>query len=104
MYFWPTMIGFVGEYLPKTGALGMSLIGGAGMFATGIWQPVIGSWLDKERAKALASGLEADAADLVAGQATLDNIAVFPAILIVLFGILFFFRKRLEQRRVTQAH
>jgi predicted MFS family arabinose efflux permease len=24
-YFWPTMIGFVSEYLPKTGALGMSL-------------------------------------------------------------------------------
>ena len=40
-YFWPTMIGFVSEYLPKTGALGMSLVGGAGMLATGIWQPVI---------------------------------------------------------------
>ena len=34
-YFWPTMIGFVSEYLPKTGALGMSLVGGMGMFATG---------------------------------------------------------------------
>jgi MFS family permease len=104
MYFWPTMIGFVGEYLPKTGPLGMSLMGGAGMFATGIWQPVIGGWLDTERAKALASGLEADAADLVAGQATLDNMAVFPAILILLFGILFFFRKKLEQQRVAGAH
>lgn len=48
-YFWPTMIGFVSEYLPKTGALGMSLVGGAGMFATGIWQPVIGGWLDSEK-------------------------------------------------------
>ena len=46
-YFWPTMIGFVSEYLPKTGALGMSLVGGMGMFATGIWQPVIGSWIDE---------------------------------------------------------
>jgi len=103
MYFWPTMIGFVGEYLPKTGPLGMSLIGGAGMFATGIWQPVIGGWLDEERESALASGLAADAADLVAGQAALDNIAVFPAVLIVLFGILFFFRKKLEKRRVVGA-
>jgi MFS family permease len=49
MYFWPTMIGFVGEYLPRTGALGMSLMGGIGMFATGIWQPVIGHWLDNAR-------------------------------------------------------
>ena len=95
MYFWPTMIGFVGEYLPKTGALGMSLMGGAGMFATAMWQPVIGGWLDSERAKVLADGLSADAADLAAGQATLDNLAVFPFILIFAFGILFIFRKRI---------
>ena len=101
MYFWPTMIGFVGEYMPKTGALGMSLMGGAGMFATGIWQPVIGSWLDAERAQAIASGLDPDTADIVAGQATLDNMAFFPAILILLFGLLFFYRKKLEERRVT---
>jgi MFS family permease len=104
MYFWPTMIGFVGEYLPKTGPLGMSLIGGAGMFATGIWQPVIGGWLDSARETAIASGATADAADLVAGQATLSNIAIFPAILIILFGILFMNRKKLEERRVAQAH
>jgi MFS family permease len=103
-YFWPTMIGFVGEYIPKTGALGMSLVGGAGMFATGIWQPVIGGWLDDERAAAQANGLLGDAAELAAGQATLDNLAIFPAILIVLFGILFFFRKKLEERRVPQEH
>ncbi|RMF04399.1 MAG: MFS transporter, partial [Bacteroidetes bacterium] len=35
-YFWPTMIGFTGEYIPQTGALGMSLIGGAGMFSMSI--------------------------------------------------------------------
>jgi MFS family permease len=105
MYFWPTMIGFVGEYLPKTGALGMSVIGGAGMLATGIWQPVIGGWLDGERADAIAAGLSGEAAELAAGQATLDNIAVFPAILIVLFGLLFFFyRKKLEESRVPQSH
>jgi MFS family permease len=103
MYFWPTMIGFVGEYIPKTGALGMSIIGGAGMMATGIWQPVIGGWLDGERASAIAGGLSGEAAELAAGQATLDNIAVFPAILIVLFAILFFYRKKLEERRVPQG-
>ena len=94
MYFWPTMLGFTSEYMPKTGALGMSLMGGAGMFATSLWQPVIGGWLDSERTKALASGLTADAAELAAGQATLDNLAFFPALLIVAFGVLFFFRKR----------
>lgn len=90
MYFWPTMIGFVAEFTPKTGPLGMSLIGGAGMFATSIWQPIIGGWLDSERELAIKSGLDTEAAELVAGQAALDNIAVLPAILIVLFAILHF--------------
>ncbi|MCH5718165.1 MFS transporter [Niabella hibiscisoli] len=27
-YFWPTMLGFVAEYLPKTGAVGLNLMGG----------------------------------------------------------------------------
>jgi len=93
MYFWPTMIGFTAENMPKTGALGMSLMGGAGMFATSIWQPIIGGWLDKEREIARAEGLSAEAADLAAGQATLDNIVIFPIILIVAFGILFFYMR-----------
>jgi len=102
MYFWPTMIAFVGEYMPETGPLGMSLMGGAGMFATSLWQPVIGNWLDDEKAIALQNGLSDTAAELAAGQATLDNIAIFPAILIVAFGLLFFYRKKLEARRVIQ--
>jgi MFS family permease len=88
MYFWPTMIGFIGEYLPRTGALGMSLIGGVGMASTFLWSPVIGSWLDGARETALASGVSAEAADLAAGRATLDNLALFPLVLVVLFAIL----------------
>ncbi len=100
MYFWPTMIGFVSEYIPKSGALGMSLIGGAGMFATSIWQPAIGSWLDAAKETALASGVSVEQAELVAGQETLSNIAYFPLVLIVLFGILFTQRKKIEASRV----
>lgn len=99
-YFWPTMIGFVSEYTPKTGALGMSLIGGAGMFATSIWQPVIGSWLDNAKAAALDAGESLEIAELLAGQETLGNIALFPVALVVLFGILYTQRKKLEANRV----
>lgn len=95
-YFWPTMISFVAEYLPKTGAFGMSLIGGVGMVGLAIFQPIIGGWLDVERTTALGKGLSADEAELVAGQATLDNIAIFPAILIVVFGLLFAFRNKFQ--------
>ncbi len=91
MYFWPTMIGAAAEYTPKTGALGMSFLGGVGMFATGLWQPVIGGWLDSEKAKAIASNVSIEEAELIAGQATLDNLAWFPAALIVLFGLLYFY-------------
>ena len=100
MYFWPTMIGAAAEYTPQTGALGLSFIGGVGMFATSLWQPVIGGWLDTERASAIANGLAEEAADLAAGQATLDNLAVFPAILIVLFGILYFTRGKWQPKAI----
>ncbi|GAA3634784.1 MFS transporter [Flavivirga jejuensis] len=103
-YFWPTTIGFVSEYLPKTGALGMSLVGGAGMLATGIWQPVIGSWLDKGRAAALESGLTAEAAEVVAGRETLSYMVFFPLALVVLYGILFLIRKKFEHLRIQTVH
>jgi MFS family permease len=92
-YFWPTMIGFVAEYLPKTGALGMSLLGGVGMFGLALWQPIIGGWLDTAKADALGQGMSVDMAELAAGKATLDNLAFFPAALIVLFAILYFYMR-----------
>ncbi len=101
MYFWPTMLGFIGEYQPRTGALGMSLIGGVGMAATGYWQPVIGTWLDDARAGAAAVGYVGDAIELEAGRATLDNLALFPLALIVLFTILIVVMKRQGIRPVA---
>jgi len=94
-YFWPTMIGFTAEYIPKSGALGLSLIGGAGMLGAGIWNPIIGGWIDKGRKAALDSGLTADAAELAAGQSTLSSLSIFPMVLIVAFGILYFFRHKI---------
>ncbi|MDG1571324.1 MFS transporter [Robiginitalea sp. M366] len=100
MYFWPTMVGFISEYRHKTGALGMSIIGGFGMLITGVSLPLIGNTLDAERTAALESGVDEQAADLVAGQATLGNIMWLPVILIVLFGILFAMRNKLEEKRI----
>ena len=36
-FFWPTMVGFVATYIPKSGAVGMAVIGAAGMFATALY-------------------------------------------------------------------
>lgn len=93
-YFWPNMIGFTAEKIPASGALGMSIVGAMGMFSTSIWQPVIGIWIDNAQAKAEASGLTGDAANLVAGQTALQYMITFPAILIVLFTVLWFWMKK----------
>jgi hypothetical protein len=89
-YFWPNMLGFVGEKLPQTGALGLSIMGGIGMFSSSMFQPVIGGWIKSNKVVAEANGMVGDAADLAAGQATLSNMLLFPAILIVAFTILYF--------------
>lgn len=91
--FWPTMIGFIAQNVPLSGALGMSIVGGVGMFSTAIWQPVIGRWLDDAKAEKIAAGLTGDEMELAAGQATLSTMIIFPAILIVAFGVLFFWMK-----------
>jgi len=91
--FWPNMVGFIAEKIPASGAFGMSVIGGVGMFSSSIFQPIIGSWIDDSRAEQSAAGLTGDALELAAGQATLSTMVLFPAILVVAFTILYFWMK-----------
>jgi MFS family permease len=122
-YFWPNMISFVAEYLPKTGALGMSLIGGFGMVGLSFFNPIIGGWLESaKKTQATASGYPIDVnltgselktafaaipaeamakIELAAGQATLSNIAILPMILVVAFGLLFFY---MRGKKPVHAH
>ena len=95
-YFWPNMLGYIGENLPQTGALGLSILGGIGMFSSSMFQPIIGGWIDQNKTVALGKGLVGDAADLAAGQATLSNMLIFPAILIVAFIGLYFLGKKVN--------
>lgn len=97
-FFWPTMLGFVSEYLPDTGALGLSIIGGAGMFSTSLLVPIMGHWYDKVKADAVAGGAQAAAADAIAGSNTLLKVAVMPAILLVIFIIIYFSRRNFYKK------
>jgi hypothetical protein len=92
--FWPNMVGFIAEKVPLSGALGMSVIGGIGMFSTAIFQPIIGQWIDSNNAAKAAEGLTGDALELAAGQATLGTMVTFPVILIGAFLVLFFWQKK----------
>lgn len=88
-FFWPTMLGFVSENLPKTGALGLALMGGAGMLCVAFALPILGGIYDQKVIEATASG----ASTLVGGSETLRTIIVLPIFLIVAFaGLVFFMR------------
>ncbi|MEG3658528.1 MFS transporter [Arenibacter palladensis] len=102
-YFWPNMIGFVADKIPKSGALGMSIIGAVGMFSSSIFQPIIGGWIDSDKAEAAAAGFTGDELELVSGQATLGTMVAFPAILIVLFTILWFWVKKRKNTDAAEA-
>jgi MFS family permease len=93
-FFWPTMLGFVSEYLPNTGALGLSLMGGAGMFSTSIFIPILGKWYDGYKAAAVQAGNTAAQADTIAGSNTLFKVAIMPAILVVIFIIIYVARRK----------
>jgi hypothetical protein len=88
------MLGFVSEYLPKTGALGLSLMGGAGMFSVSLILPIMGGWLDKAKSAAVAAGTDPVAADAAAGSATFMKVAIMPAILFIVFILIYLFRKK----------
>ncbi|MBC7914907.1 MAG: MFS transporter [Pyrinomonadaceae bacterium] len=93
-FFWPTMLGFVSEYLPKTGALGLSLMGGAGMFSVSLILPAMGKWYDTFKAEALTVGVQPLQAEAIAGSSTFLKVAIMPAILIVIFILIYLFRKK----------
>ena len=95
------MIGLVAENVPQTGALGMSLLGGIGMFSVSMWNPVIGSWIDEARTEALAVSQTPEAAELISGQATLANLSLFPLSLIFAFAALYFYMGKRTSKPVN---
>ncbi|MFM1850782.1 MAG: hypothetical protein RIS54_466 [Verrucomicrobiota bacterium] len=100
-FFWPTMLGYVSENYPKTGALGLAIMGGAGMLSVSFVLPVIGRFYDEGITERLAGRVAESlpAADWAALQAsagleTLGQVAVLPAVLVVVFLGLVLTRRR----------
>lgn len=94
-FFWPTMLGTVSERFPKTGALGLAIMGGAGMLSVSFVLPIMGRLYDRGIAARL-DGAEAVPGSVpmevqaAAGLETIGKVAVLPAILTVLFIVLYF--------------
>ncbi|WP_029275586.1 MFS transporter [Pedobacter borealis] len=116
-YFWPTMIGFVAENVPKSGALGLNLMGGAGMFAVSIYTMFMGGFYDNLIVKHLPAGASLGAylkapensapaqalvnAKNLAGPEILQATLIIPVILIVAFGgLVLYLRSRKKSKSV----
>lgn len=110
-YFWPTMLGFVAENVPSSGALGLNLMGGAGMFAVSVYTVFMGGFYDRLVLKNLPSGSDLStyvqaapgsemAAAFVqakssAGPDVLQATLVIPIILVVAFsGLVIYMRSK----------
>lgn len=117
-YFWPTMIGFVAENLPKTGAVGLNLMGGAGMFAVSVYTVFMGGYYDKLLAAKLPAGSELSAyaaaspgsveanalgeAKKLAGPEIINATMIIPIVLTVAFaGLVFYMKGRKKSERLT---
>lgn len=97
-FFWPTMLGVVSERFPKTGALGLAIMGGAGMLASGFIQPVIGHRYDavaKEAAKRMGQAGDTLPAEALAegGRAALQQVVWLPVLLTIIFAAIYFYDK-----------
>jgi len=105
------MLGFVSENLPKTGAVGMNLMGGAGMFAVSLYMIFMGSYYDKLLAAKLPAGADLAAysaatatpemasvlneAKKAAGPEVINVTLIIPIVLSVAFaGLLIYMRSR----------
>ena len=119
-YFWPTMLGFVSENLPKTGAVGINLMGGAGMFAVSMYMMFMGGYYDRLLGEKLPAGadlatynnapsgsemaLALNEAKKAAGPEIINVTLIIPIILIVAFIILnLYMRRRTEDASLKTA-
>jgi len=98
-FFWPTMLGFVAENYPKTGALGLAIMGGIGMLSASQVVPIIGRFYDQGlAARGVAPGTDPATVALpiqaAAGLDALGKVAVVPVILTVIFVLIAVMRKK----------
>jgi MFS family permease len=109
-FFWPSMLGFVSENIPQSGALGLGIMGGVGFLGGAIAQPVLGAIFDAQTKASIPAGQTIEAlktaaagtpdaatlaqAQLAGGAHTLLYVSVVPAVLIIAFTFLFILKRK----------
>ena len=98
-FMWPTMLGAVNERYPRSGALGMGLMGTGATLAIYFFLPVMGRVFDATKIKEAGGevafkALKGDALEGVlatASQTSFRAVAILPAALLVVFGIIWLY-------------
>jgi hypothetical protein len=78
-------------------------MGGAGMFSTSLILPLMGKWYDNFKAAAIATGSSSSAADAIAGSNTFMKVAIMPTVLILVFVLVYLFRRKVYAAHKQQA-
>jgi MFS family permease len=115
-YLWPTMLSFVSNNIPESGALGINIMGGAGMFAVSIYMFFMGGYYDKLIASHLPAGADVDVyrsaapgtskaaafaqAQLEAGPHIIHTTNIIPFVLIFAFLFLYIYM-RVKSKKLT---
>jgi fucose permease len=99
-YMWPTMLATASERFPRGGALLMGLMGTAGTLSSRFVLPLMGSIYDSKKLeaaggesafKALQPGAELDRVLGIAAQASFRDVAILPAVLLIVFGAIWMY-------------
>jgi hypothetical protein len=114
------MLGFVAENIPESGALGLNVLGGAGMFAVSVYTYFMGGFYDNLVINRLPAGADVASyagaapgsemaqqyaqATTAAGPDVLQATLVIPIILTVAFaGLVVYMRNRKRPTLTTEA-
>ena len=101
-YMWPTMLATVNERYPRSGALGMGLMGTGATLAIYLFLPVMGRVFDStkiseaggEKAFALLSGDKLNGVLAQASQVSFRSVAILPAVLLIVFAVIWFYDRK----------
>src|SRR5690606_1902825 len=109
-YFWPTMLGFVSENIPESGAVGINLLGGAGSLAVSFFMFLMGGYYDRLIGHSLQEGIPLEVyraapegspeaiayaqAQLMAGPQVIQVTMLIPVLLTIAFALLYLYMRK----------
>jgi fucose permease len=111
-YMWPTMLATASERFPRGGALLMGLMGTAGTLSIQFVLPLMGAIFDSKKVelaggdaafKALPQGPELDRVLGIAAQTSFRDVAILPAVLLLVFGAIWLYDRRRAGLRVSKS-